>query len=333
VEEEFVRRRHQFLSRKDQGFVRECHGDLHLGNLVLLDGRIAPFDCIEFNEQLRWIDVMNEVAFTVMDLRDRGYPTLACRFLNRYLENTGDYAGLGVFRYYLVYRALVRAKVALMQLEEGVGTARQVSASWREYQGYFKLALSFSHERRRGLIITHGVSGSGKSSVAEVLVESLGAILVRSDVERKRLYGFRAKARTHSGLGRNIYSPQATRLTYERLSLLAASALDFGLPVIVDAAFLRRSERDRLRQLAVALRVPFVILDCKAPETVMRERVERRSKESETLSEAGTEVLAAQLQTQQPLEEDELSDCVSVDTRWMPAADDLAHVVHERLQT
>lgn len=333
VEEEFARRRHQFRSRKDQGFIRECHGDLHLGNLVLLEGRIIAFDCIEFNEQLRWIDVMSELAFTVMDLRDRGYPTLACRFLNRYLEGSGDYAGLGVLRYYLVYRALVRAKVALLRLGEEEGLAQQAASKWHEYQGYLQLALSFSQERRRGLVITHGVSGSGKSTVSAALVESLGAILVRSDVERKRLYGFRPNARTHAGLGRSIYLPQATRLTYERLSLLAASALDFGLPVIIDATFLMRSERDRLRQLAIGLRVPFLILDCQAPETVLRERVGYRAQEGNMVSEAGIEVLTVQLQTQQPLDDDELSHCISLDTRQMPASEDLAHLVDERLRS
>ena len=333
MEDDFARRRQQFRSRKDQGFIRECHGDLHLGNLVFLEGRrIAPFDCIEFNEQLRWIDVMSEVAFTVMDLRDRGYPTLACRFLNRYLERGGDYAGLGVLRYYLVYRALVRAKVAVLRLGEVGGTAPQSAALWREYQGYLKLALGVSQERRPGLVITHGVSGSGKSTVAAASAESLGAILVRSDVERKRLYGFRPNARTHAALGRNIYSPQATRLTYERLTLLAASALDFGWPVIVDATFLLRSDRERLRQLAVGLRVPFVILDCRAPGTMLRQRVAARDQNGDTISEAGTDVLAAQLTTEQPLGEEELEHRIVVNTSSTLAVDELAHRIDERLR-
>jgi aminoglycoside phosphotransferase family enzyme/predicted kinase len=332
MEDEFARRRQQFKSRKDQGFIRECHGDLHLGNLVLLEGqRIAPFDCIEFNEQLRWIDVMSEVAFTVMDLRDRGYPTLSCRFLNRYLEQSGDYAGLGVLRYYLVYRALVRTKVAVLRLGERGGSAQQVAASWHEYHGYLKLALSYSQERRRGLMITHGVSGSGKSTVAAALAESMGAILIRSDVERKRLYGFRPNARTNAALGTGIYSPQATRLTYERLALLAASALDSGWPVIIDATFLLRPERDRLRQLAVGLRVPFVILDCRVSESMLRQRVRSREQEGDTISEAGAEVLTAQLRNQQLLEKDELNCCIPVNTSSALAVDDLAHIIADQL--
>ena len=104
-----------FEARKRGGFVRECHGDLHLGNIVLLAGEPVPFDCVEFNAAFRWIDVMSEVAFLVMDLEEHGYPALAFRFLNRYLEATWDYAGLRVLRFYVVYRAMVRAKVACIR--------------------------------------------------------------------------------------------------------------------------------------------------------------------------------------------------------------------------
>ncbi len=333
MEDDFACRRQQFKSRKDQGFIRECHGDLHLGNLVFLEGRrIVPFDCIEFNEQLRWIDVMSEVAFTVMDFRDRGYPTLACRLLNRYLERSGDYAGLGVLRYYLVYRALVRAKVAILRMGEAGCSAQQTAAIWRDFHGYLKLALSFSQERRRGVVITHGVSGSGKSTVAAALAEALGAILIRSDVERKRLYGLRAGVRTRAGLGTGIYSPQATRLTYERLGLLAASASDFLWPVIIDATFLLRAERDRLRQLAVGLRLPFLILDCRASESMLRRRVASRDQEAESISEADTEVLTEQLRNQQPLDEDERNHCISVNTGTPVALDDLADGIDEFLR-
>ena len=331
TEQEFAYRRQQFKSRKDQGFIRECHGDLHLGNMALFDGRIRLFDCIEFNEHLRWIDVISEAAFVIMDLRDRGYPTLSCRFLNRYLQSTGDYAGAGVLRYYLVYRALVRAKVAVLRLAQGGLTRRQVADIWQEHHGYVKLALGFSQDKRAALIITYGVSGSGKSTVAAALAESLGAIVVRSDVERKRLYGFRPTADTHSALQGGIYSAEATRLTYERLCLSAASAVDSGWPVIVDATFLRRSERDRLRQLAIGLRLPFCILDCTACEGMLQERVSRRAQEGERISEAGPAVLAEQLRTQDPLSDDEMGVCISVDTSRQLAPAALAQTIGERL--
>jgi aminoglycoside phosphotransferase family enzyme len=115
TEREHGARRDAFERRRGEGFVRECHGDLHLGNITMIDGRPVPFDCIEFNDELRWIDVMSEVAFLAMDLEDRGRRDLAWRFLNRYLEATGDYAGIPVLRFYLVYRALVRAKVHLIR--------------------------------------------------------------------------------------------------------------------------------------------------------------------------------------------------------------------------
>ena len=237
-------------SRKTDGFVRECHGDLHLGNLALIDGRITPFDCIEFNPRLRWIDVMSENAFLVMDLQDRGYPELAYRFLNVLLQETGDYAGVRILRYYLVYRALVRAKVAVLRLDQAAKSAEAEDAAWTEYESYMQLATSYAGSVTPALIITHGVSGTGKSWVASRLVVSLGAIQVRSDVERKRLFGYRLDAETGSGVQTGIYTTEAGLQTYARLADLARFLIAGGYTAIVDAAFLKLNERKRFRQLA-----------------------------------------------------------------------------------
>ncbi len=330
-EQERQRRRGQIQARKDEGFVRECHGDLHLGNMALVDGRITCFDCIEFNEDLRWIDVMSEVAFVVMDLCDRGHPQFAYRFLNHYLERTGDYAGTVVLRYYLAYRALVRGKVALLRLGQGRLTAQEEAEIWRGYQGYVDLALSYSQAQNPALIITHGVSGSGKSTLAVQLVESLGALRVRSDVERKRLFGFSAKADTQSDLQAGIYTPDAARLTYARLAELAAQGIDAGFPVIVDATFLKRSQRNDFRALSVRLGTPFLILAFQAPETVLRERVAGREGAREDASEAGLDVLDAQLRTQEPLSKEEMAETITIDTAKAPEAQALTGAILEKL--
>ena len=175
--------------RKVEGFVRECHGDLHLGNIALVDQKIVIFDCIEFSERFRWIDVMSEVAFVVMDLIDRGAPNLGWRLLNVYLEQTGDYEGLHLLRYYLTYRAMVRAKVTGIRLaQEGVEEP-EISELVTELKKYLALGESFTHPPNAILIITHGLSGSGKTTVSQFLLETLGAIRIRSDIERKRLLG------------------------------------------------------------------------------------------------------------------------------------------------
>ncbi|HXF67560.1 MAG TPA: AAA family ATPase, partial [Burkholderiales bacterium] len=237
---EFGLRRAAFEARRAQGRVRECHGDLHLGNIALIGGRPVPFDCIEFSEELRWIDVASEVAFLFMDLVDRGRPGLAWRFLDRYLAASGDYGLLEVFRFYLVYRALVRAKVHLLRAHQPGNPAATRTRLELAFEDYLRLAGRFSRAPAPALLITCGPSGSGKTSVTDVLLERIGAVRVRSDVERKRLFGLDALARTGSGLGAGIYAPRASAATYERLARLARDILARGYPVVVDAAFLTR---------------------------------------------------------------------------------------------
>jgi hypothetical protein len=317
-EADLAAHRDALLRRKAEGFVRECHGDLHLANMVLLDGRVVIFDCLEFSEPLRWIDVMSEIAFLCMDLDDRGHAPLAHRLLNDYLEESGDYAGLGLFRTYRVYRALVRAKVACIRWRQtasdhGEGS-RERQRLRQEYQGYTELAERYTQPPRPFMVIMHGPSGSGKTVISGQLVEACGAVRVRSDVERKRLFGLEPLARSGSELDRGLYSQEAGRRTYERLADLAGTILRAGSSVIVDGAFLRRDQRDRLRAVAEACGVPAIILDLRAPAAVLRERVARRAREGRDASEAGREVLERQLAGQDALAPDEQAHTLTVPT-------------------
>jgi uncharacterized protein len=303
-----------FRSRKRDGFVRECHGDLHLGNIALIDDKVTLFDCIEFNASMRWIDVMSDVAFLVMDLRDRKRPDLAARFLNAYLEQTGDYAGLVVLRFYVAYRALVRAKIAILRLAQTVGNGnggRQRLID--EYRGYLALAIAASGQQvdsaqeRPSLIITHGVTGSGKTTRAQAVVDSIGAIRIRSDVERKRLSGLQPLARTASSTGEGLYTEERDRQTYERLAALARTVLMAGYSAIVDAAFLQRWQRDLLKDVAIGLKMPFRIADCSAPGPILRDRVAKRRERGRDASEATIDVLEYQLAHADPLSSEELA--------------------------
>ncbi len=294
-----------FDTRKTRGFVRECHGDLHLANLVLLHDRIIAFDGIEFSERLRWIDVINDVAFTVMDLQARGQPALARRFLNRYLEFTGDYEGLGLLPFYEVYRALVRVKVAGLAFAQ-VRHPDPVLSSYRDdFLRYLSAAQYITKPQTPWLIIMHGVSGTGKSTVSETLLEYAGAIRLRSDVERKRLFGLSPLDQSSGELKPAVYGTETTRKTYDRLHALARQLLLFGYPVIVDATFLKRQPRDSFRKLAASLNVPFMILDMQATPTTLRRRVAARAVESDEVSEADLSVLTQQEQVQEPLGPDE----------------------------
>jgi aminoglycoside phosphotransferase family enzyme/predicted kinase len=304
TEREYAARYDAFQRRREQGFIRECHGDLHLGNIARIDGELTIFDCIEFNPSMRWIDVMNEAAFAVMDLEDRGRGDLAYRFLSAYLERTGDYAGLAVLPFYLVYRALVRAKIARLraaQLEAG-DVKRSLLA---EYRGYVTLARGYARPRRPGVVITHGLAGSGKTTLSGALLEMLGAVRVRSDVERKRMHGLGALERRSTGVESGLYAAEATEATYGRLTALARDVLTAGITVIVDATFLARRQRDRFRDLARELGAAFAIVDFTANEPTLRARVARRAAAGSDASDADLAVLEHQLATREPLADDE----------------------------
>lgn len=314
TEGECARLEAELARRHREGCVRECHGDLHLGNVALLDGRPVAFDAIEFNEAFRWIDVMNEVAFPVMDLFHHGLPRLAHRFLDAYLDATGDYAGLEVLRFYLVYRAMVRAKVSCIRAHQAGAGGDERERSAHAYRGHLALAGRLSRRAAPALVAMHGIAGSGKSTVAAQLVEALGAVRVRSDVERKRLAGLPADARTGSQPGAGLYTADSDRLTYGRLAELATTCLAAGYAVIVDATFLSRSWREAFRDLARDRGARFVLIGCTAPMEVLRARVVLRSREGRDPSEAGLAVLARQAAGVEPLGDDELPDAVLVDT-------------------
>lgn len=306
--------------RKAGGFVRECHGDMHLGNMVLLDRDVLIFDGIEFNASLRWIDVMSEVAFVVMDLDDRGHVESGWRLLNGYLEQTGDYAGLTVLRFYLVYRALVRAKVAVLRLGQlAAGDARR-SACEDECCEYMQLAERFTQSTHPALMITYGVSGSGKTVGSELVVAELGALRIRSDVERRR---------SSAGNASERYSAQSVNATYDRLCELAGSILKAGFSVIVDATFLIASQRRRFHELAAQRGVPFRILRFEAREATLLQRVTRRLERGADASEAGADVVRAQLTTREPLTERESALTIRVDTESAGAMTELV----ERLRS
>jgi aminoglycoside phosphotransferase family enzyme/predicted kinase len=292
--------------RAAAGAHRECHGDLHLENLLWHDGSIIAYDALEFDRALREIDVVSEASFLAMDLIAHGRPGLAYDFLNRYFEVSGDYDGIHVLRFYLVYRALVRAKVRAIK-------AAQADRSLRHHP-YIDTALELTRPRTPLLLVTHGLSGSGKTTITDELVGRLPALRVRSDLERKRLHGLGPDARSGSGVGQGLYGENATRLTYERLATIADRMLRHGFDAIVDATFLKRAERMLFQQVAAANGARFAILDCAAPEKELRRRITSRFAAARDASEATLAVLDRQLIAEEPLDRTELRSAVRVDT-------------------
>lgn len=312
-----------FERRRQEGRVREGHGDLHCGNILTLHGEATAFDCIEFSESLRWIDVLNDLAFATMDLHVLGQPQLAARLLDRYLEASGDYLDLAVLRYYQVLRALVRCKVHVLRLQELAADAPERADCERRMHAYLAYACAGILPARTALMITHGFSGSGKSTVAAMAVEMCGAVRIRSDVERKRMHGMAATASAAAAPESDLYAQAASTATYARLALLVRSIVAAGWPVIVDAAFLTRQDRQDFAALAQELGVPFLILDIRADEGVLRERLALRSRRGGDPSDAGEAVLEHQLATHEPLREAELARVAPIDS----AGRDLAHAI------
>ena len=302
TEAEFTQLAPLILARKAAGRVRECHGDLHLANLVCIDSRVRMFDCIEFNDDLRWIDVASEIAFTYIDLLDHGRPGLANWFVNEVLSRNGDYDGAQLLRFYAVYRALVRAKVAAIRDSQADG------ASQVDVLNYLALAEQLARPGPPRLVITHGLSGCGKSVASTQLLQTDtgdGCLRLRSDVERKRLFRLPFQQRSGSAIGVGIYAPDAHVRTYAHLRTQCAMLLRAGWSVVVDAAFLKRAERDTFRALAHELGVPFAILAPVAAPDALRARIEARQALGHDASEATVAVLEQQMQWIEPLGPDE----------------------------
>ncbi|MBW3539719.1 MAG: AAA family ATPase [Planctomycetes bacterium] len=334
---DFDRLRETFAKRKREGWIRECHGDMHLGNMILDGDDVVIFDCIEFNAALRWIDVASEVAFAVMDLEDRGRPDFANRLLDGWLTASGDYDAIAVLPFYRSYRAMVRAKVAALRIEQteegesGGDSQTQADELRWELDSYLALAKRSLEPRQRFLLLTHGASGSGKTTGTQRVVEDLGAIRVRSDVERKRLCGLAPLESSASGAGTGIYTAEVTEQTSRKLGELAEALLHAGVPVVVDATFLERSRRDGFRRLADRLGVPFFIADFRAEPDVLRARVAERSHRGGDASEADRDVLERQLAHAEPLGDDEQIRVLAVDAGTKDAAQALADSLQREL--
>jgi len=282
------------VHRLETGRVRECHGDLHRANIALAHGEPLFFDGIEFNPGLRWIDTASELAFLIMDLEEAGTPGLAGRLLNQYLEHTGDFGALEVLDLYKVYRAMVRAKVLAIRLDQADLTAAERATERCDCARYLALAESYTLTRRPRLLIACGLSGSGKSTLARRLSESLPMIHLRSDVERKRLFGLPGETRSDAGRGAGIYFPQATAWTYLRLQCLAGGILACGYDVVVDATFLTRARRATFQDLARRCGAAFAIIALMAPLGLLRTRVAQRLAAGSDASEASIVVLEQQ---------------------------------------
>jgi uncharacterized protein len=316
--------------REHEGYVREGHGDLHARNIVRWGGRLVPFDCLEFDPALRWIDVMNDSAFLFMDLLSHERADLGFAFLNGHLEVTGDYAGLRLLRFYAIYRALVRAKIDSIP---ATGPSAERAAMQHRMCRRIGTAQRLMSPLAPVLLIMHGPSGSGKSWLSERLAASMEAVRIRSDIERKRLAGLHATDRVDAAPRQGIYDREFSRRTYAHLLACAEGGLEGGIDIIVDAAFLNAAERRMFEELADRRTIPMFIISCDADPEILSKRIKIRQTAFPDASDAGPEVLAWQRQTLDPFTAAERDRSVSVNTAAPNAVADTLRDIRRRCET
>ncbi len=297
--------RDTLVARQHAGFVRECHGDLHLTNLVRLPSGIVPYDCVEFSVELRNMDVLSDLSFLFMDLVSRHRKDLAYALINRYLEKSGDYAGIRVMDLYFVYHCLIRAKVAAI---------RNTGKSLRELGYRLSIAIKWIERPAPVLVVMHGLSASGKTWLSSRLLPHWPAVRVRSDIERKRLHGLDEFEGSDSGVAGGIYTARATAGVYEHLLETAQILLQAGYSVILDASFLARKWRREAHKLATGQGAGFAILETRTARDELERRLRERAQHGTEASEADLDVLEYQERHVEPLDERERQQVISVTT-------------------
>ncbi|MDJ0841147.1 MAG: AAA family ATPase [Acidobacteriota bacterium] len=294
------RRADLLIERQQGGFIRACHGDLHLNNVITWRGQAQVFDCIEFNEEFSNIDTLYDAAFILVDLEHRNRTDLAWQFMNTYLEYTGDYRGAVLLPLYASMRAYVRAKIYSFQTVDSERSPEEQRKAAIKAEAFYKLACWFTRARHRGLWAVGGLSGSGKSTVSAWLAQRLGAVHVRSDAVRKHLCGMPLDQRGSDA----VYTTAMNKRTYDTLAETGFYLASQGIPVILDAKYDRRSERGKLRDLAAQYGLPVHFIQCEAPEALLRYRLSHRKGD---VSDATADLISRQvMQAEAPGPDEEI---------------------------
>ncbi len=314
-----------FVQRQAEGKIREGHGDLHLNNICFYPDKIRIFDCIEFNEAFRTIDVMYDVAFLVMDLEFQGRVDLANLFLNTYLEHTGDYWGAALLPLYLSMRAYIRGNVNSLALKDPAIPDADKTKSAQLAQAYYHLAWDYTQRSQGQLLLMSGLSGSGKTSIARLLAQRFNALHLRSDAVRKHLSSTPLYQRgdTNGTFGSGIYTPEMTAKTYDYLLELGLFLAQQGWTVILDAKYDRQDLRQTALAAATAAQLPIRFVQCTASIEVLRDRLKARTGD---IADATADMLEAQIKTAEPFTpiEEAMASILNTEQPLAPQIDLLA---------
>lgn len=313
--DQFTKHQKLFKLRKEKNFIRDCHGDLHLANIIFYHDKLILFDRLEFNEDLRWTDVIADLAFLAMDLSGKKQFKLANQLINTYLQFTGDYLGLNLLAYYLSYRAVVRAKIALFRLNQKDLNDKERLDVRNDYYNFINLAKSYTETKKPSLIIMHGFAGSGKSTIAKKIASECGGIQINSDIIRKQIFNIPINENSYSSPYGGIYTPQSTEKTYNKLLNLAKIIIKAGFTVLIDATFLLHSQRIMFYNLAKLLKVPFYILHCQTNDREIIQRIKKRKLKNKSISEANVSILKLQKELEEPLSKLEQQHTFIIDNK------------------
>jgi hypothetical protein len=282
-----------FDSRIQQKWIRDCHGDLHLEHIHLSPDALHIYDCIEFNDRLRYVDVANDIAFLAMDLDYNHRSDLSRFFGARMAELLGDAQMPRLMDFYKCYRAYVRGKVESLHASEAEETPSEREASQQRAQRYFRLALQYAVAGSEPMVlIVMGRVGSGKSALARALADELGWAVFSSDRTRKQLAGVPLHERGDAAARTALYSAEMTERTYETLLRNVIEQIQRGRSVILDATFSRRRQRDALRARLERSGVPYRFIEAQISNDVARQRLRERDEKSDEVSDARLEDFA-----------------------------------------
>jgi predicted kinase len=302
--------------REDQGWVRDCHGDLRSDAVCFDDevpGGICIYDCIEFNERFRYIDTALDAAFLGMDLDYRGHADLSDLFIGLYAASIGDTGLPLLLHFYKAYRAVVRGKVESLLLADPGVPGKQKAAAHKRARAYFELAEEYANRSRfAGAVLVTGPSGSGKSVLSGALASRLGAALLSTDVVRRELFGRRSGARDELGQGR--YTPENREQVYAEMLRRAEALLSAGRPVVIDGTYITKDRRAPMLEVIRSAGVPLLVIECAAPDEVVQGRQEQRASEAWNTSEGRYEIYERQKSEVEPANEVSAGERLAMDT-------------------
>jgi hypothetical protein len=309
----FERKKKVFGRRMKEGRIRDCHGDLHSGNIVVAGNKIHIFDCIEFNDRFRFSDVASDIGFLAMDLDYQNYPYLSSYFIQRYVEKSGDADVFDLLNFYKSYRAFVRGKVHGFQLNDPyIDPAKkkgitEITRKYFDLSRYYTSLFSLDlHPGKPVLFLVSGLTGTGKSTVARKIAVDYHATQLNTDVVRKEVASVDQFERHHDSFNTGLYDPKKVDETYEQVMERAAVVLKQKKNVVLDATFQKKRYREMAQHIAAKHHAILLMVQCVSPDTVVKRRLEQRVKKK-SVSDGRWEIYLQQKQTFEPFTADEQS--------------------------